>query len=173
LRRRRSGSTLRFAARRGRRRHVRLCDDATPDYAQRGDEWYRKIDSDNSADRSSCHHRKECYDRQTGDGKRRFSDKTIVEYFRVLRRVGASALDEKFNPVHHREWNLAAICLPRVNPRKQCRPTFTPKEMTTLLSNAEGQFMVFYFFCAVTGLRVSEAIAIEIDKHLSPACSIV
>jgi integrase len=110
---------------------------------------------------------------RTSDGKRRFSDKTVVEYFRVLRKVIASVLDEKFNPVHHREWNLAAICLPRVNPRKQCRPTFTSKEMTTLLSNAEGQFMVFYFFCAVTGLRVSEAIALEIDKHLSPDCSIV
>ena len=45
----------------------------------------------------------------TGDGKRRFSDKTVVEYFRVLRKVIASALDQKFNPVHHREWNLAAI----------------------------------------------------------------
>jgi hypothetical protein len=56
---------------------------------------------------------------RTGDGKRRFSDKTVVEYFRVLRKAIASALDEKSIPVHHREWNLAAICLPRVNPRKQ------------------------------------------------------
>jgi hypothetical protein len=65
---------------------------------------------------------------RTDDGKRRFSDRTVVEYFRVLRKVIASVLDEKFNPVHHREWNLAAICLPRVNPKRQCRPTFTPKE---------------------------------------------
>ena len=110
---------------------------------------------------------------RTDDGKRRFSDKTVVEYFRVLRKVIASVLDEKFNPVHHREWNLAAICLPRVNPKKQCRPTFTPKEMAMLLSKAEGQYLVLYFFCAVTGMRVSEAIALEIDKHLEPDCSIV
>jgi integrase len=45
--------------------------------------------------------------------------------------------------------------------------------MTTLLSKANGQYLVFYFFCAVTGLRVSEAIAIEIDKHIEPDCSIV
>ena len=97
------------------------------------------------------------------DGERRFSDKSVVEYFRVLRKVIASELDEKFNPVHLRQWNLAAICLPRVNPKKQRRPTFTAKEMTTLLSKAEGQFLILYFFCAVTGMRVSEAIAIEID----------
>jgi integrase len=93
---------------------------------------------------------------RTKDGKRRFSDKTVVEYFGVLRKVIASALDERFNPVHQRQWNLAAICLPRVNPQKQCRPAF-----------------VFYFFCAVTGLRVSAAIAIEIDKHIESDGSIV
>ena len=27
-----------------------------------------------------------------------------------------------------------------------------------LLSKAEGQYLVLYFFCAVTGMRVSEAI---------------
>jgi hypothetical protein len=43
------------------------------------------------------------------DGQRRFSDKTIVEYFRVHRRVIASVLNESFNSIHHRSWNLAAI----------------------------------------------------------------
>jgi integrase len=64
-------------------------------------------------------------------------------------------LDENFNSVHHRSWNLAAIGLPRVNPKKQRRPTLTAKEMTTLLSKAEGQYQMFYFFCLVTGMRVS------------------
>jgi integrase len=107
------------------------------------------------------------------DGERRFSDKSIVEFFRVLRKVIASALDGNFNPVHHRSWNLAAIALPRVNPRKQRRPTFTAKEMTTLLSKAKGRYQMIYFFCVVTGLRVSEAVAVEIDKHIEPDCSIV
>ena len=91
----------------------------------------------------------------------------------MLRKVIASALDDKLNPVHQRQWNLAAICLPRVNPKKQRRPTSTPKEMTTLLSKAEGQFLVLYFFCAITGMRVSEAVAIEIDKHIEANCSII
>ncbi len=45
--------------------------------------------------------------------------------------------------------------------------------MTTLLSKAEGQYRMIYFFCVVTGLRVSEAVAIEIGKHIEPDCSIV
>ena len=32
---------------------------------------------------------------------------------------------------------------------------------------------MIYFFCLVTGLRVSEAVAIEIDKHIEPDCSII
>jgi integrase len=107
------------------------------------------------------------------DGQRRFSDKSIFEYFRVLRKVIASVLDENFNPIHHRNWNLAAIGLPRVNPKKQRRPAFTAREMTALLSKAEGQYLMIYFFCIVTGLRVSEAVAIEIDKHIQPNCSII
>jgi len=107
------------------------------------------------------------------DRERRFSDKTIVEYFRVLSKVIASALDENFNPIHKRSWNLAAIGLPRVNPKKQRRPTLDAKEMTTLLSKAEGQYQILYLFCMATGMRVSEVIAVEIGKHIKPDCSII
>lgn len=101
------------------------------------------------------------------NGKRRFSDKSIVSHFAVLRKVIASALDGKFRPVHQREWNLAAIGLPSVNPKKQPRPTMTDKEMTTLLEKAEGQFLYYYFLLVTTGIRPSEAVALEIDKHFN------
>jgi len=45
--------------------------------------------------------------------------------------------------------------------------------MTTLLSKAEGQYQILYFFCMVTGMRVSEAVAVEIGKHIETDCSIV
>jgi len=91
----------------------------------------------------------------------------------VLRRVIASEVDEKFNPFHDRKWNLVAIGVPRVNPNNQRRPTLNTKEMTTLVSKAEGQYQMLYFFCAVTGMRVSEAVALEIDMHMQTDCSIV
>jgi len=107
------------------------------------------------------------------DGRRRFSDSTISYYFRIMRQVISSQIDEKFRPVHRREWNLAAIGLPRVNPKNQRRPTMTPKEMTALLDKAEGQYLMIYFFNLVTGMRISEAVAIEIEKHIEPDCSII
>jgi integrase len=107
------------------------------------------------------------------DGRRRFSDSTVSYYFRIMRQVIASQLDERFRPVHRREWNLAAIGLPRVNPKNQRRPTMTPKEMTTLLGKAEGQYLMIYFLSLVTGMRISEALAIEIDKHIESDCSII
>jgi integrase len=45
--------------------------------------------------------------------------------------------------------------------------------MTTLLSKAEGQCQMFYFLSLVTGLRPSEAVALEIDKHIESDCSIL
>lgn len=106
------------------------------------------------------------------DGRQRFSDSTI-SYFHIMRQVISSQIDEKFRPVHRREWNLAAIGLPRVNPKNQRRPTMTPKEMTTLLGKAEGQYLMIYFLNLVTGMRISETVAIEIDKHIEPDCSII
>ncbi len=107
------------------------------------------------------------------DGRRRFSDSTMSYYFRIMRQIIASQIDEKFRPVHRREWNLAAIGLPRVNPKNQRRPTMTPKEMTTLLSKAEGQYLMIYFINLATGMRISEAVASEIEKHIEPDCSII
>jgi len=49
----------------------------------------------------------------------------------------------------------------------------TPKEMTALLGKAEGQYLIIYFLNLVTGMRISETVAIEIDKHIEPDCSII
>jgi acyl-CoA thioester hydrolase len=45
--------------------------------------------------------------------------------------------------------------------------------MTTLLGKAEGQYLMIYFLNLVTGMRISETVAIEIDKHIEPDCSII
>jgi integrase len=49
----------------------------------------------------------------------------------------------------------------------------TPKEMTTLLGKAEGQYLMIYFLSLVTGMRISEAVAIEVGKHIEPDCPII
>lgn len=105
---------------------------------------------------------------------RRFEDKTIVEFFRVFRRVIASARDERLREVYPREWDLAYIGLPRVNKREQHRPTFTPKEVSFLVANARRPvYKVLFALLAGSGLRIGELLALEIGKHVSADCSVL
>jgi integrase len=106
--------------------------------------------------------------------ERRFNDKTIVEFFRVFRRVIASARDEKLREVYPREWDLAYIGLPKVNKREQHRPTFTSKEISFIVANARRPvYRVLFALLASSGLRIGELLALEIGKHISADCSVV
>jgi integrase len=71
------------------------------------------------------------------DNERGFSDKTIVEFFKVFTRVIASAKDEKLRQVYPREWDLAYIGLPKVSKREQHRPTFTAKEIVHIIKSCK------------------------------------
>lgn len=107
------------------------------------------------------------------DGELRFKDKTIVSYFQVVQKVIKSAVDDKLKPIHPREWDLTAICLPKVNPKEQHRPTLTRREVSDVVAKAKGRYQVLFALLAGTGMRISEALALEIDKHLSADYSII
>jgi len=110
---------------------------------------------------------------KVGD-ERRFNDKTIVEFFRVFRRVIASARDERLREVHPREWDLAYMGLPRVNKREQHRPTFTAKEVSFIVANARRSvYRTLFALLAGSGLRIGELLALEIGKHVSADCSVL
>jgi integrase len=110
---------------------------------------------------------------KVGD-ERRFDDKTIVEFFRVFRRVIASARDKKLREVYPREWDLAYIGLPKVNKREQHRPTFTATEISFIVANARRPvYTVLFALLAGSGLRIGEMLALEVGKHVSADCSIL
>ena len=110
---------------------------------------------------------------KVGD-EQRFDDKTIVEFFRVFRRIIASARDEKLREVYPREWDLAYIGLPKVNKREQHRPTFTSKEISFIVVNARRPvYRVLFALLAGSGLRIGEMLALEIGKHISVDCSVL
>ncbi len=105
---------------------------------------------------------------------RRFDDKTIVEFFRVFRRVVASARDERLREVYPREWDLAYIGLPRVNKREQHRPTFTEKEISFIVSKARQPiYRTMFALLAGSGLRIGELLALEVGEHISTDCSVL
>jgi integrase len=106
------------------------------------------------------------------DAKPRFGDKTIVEYFSVLQKVIKSAVDDKLRQLYPRTWDLSAICLPKVNPKNQHRPTLSRKEVSDIISKSKGRYRVLCALLPGTGLRISEALSLEI-KHLSNDCSII
>jgi integrase len=103
------------------------------------------------------------------DGTKRFgkSGKTIVEYFKTFQKVIASAIDDRGNQLHPRNWNLAFIGLPKVNKRKQHCPTFTADEITHIVANAKGKYRVAAALLAGSNIRISELLALRIEKHIS------
>ena len=108
------------------------------------------------------------------DNERRFSDKTIVEFFKVFTRVIASAKDEKLRQVYPREWDLAYIGLPRVSKREQHRPTFTATEIVRIIKSCKRAiYRIAVVLLVATGIRIAELLALEVGKHISPDCTVV
>ena len=106
--------------------------------------------------------------------ERRFSDKTIVEFFKVFTRVIASAKDEKLRQVYPREWDLAYIGLPKVSKREQHRPTFTVVEVVHIIKSCKRViYRVAVVLLVTTGIRIAELLALEIGKHISTDCTVV
>jgi integrase len=110
---------------------------------------------------------------KVGD-ERRFSDKTLVEFFKVFQRVIASARDEKLRQVYPREWDLGYIGLPKVSKREQHRPTFTVNEVVHIINSCKRAiYRVAVVLFVATGIRIAELLALEIGKHISPDCTVV
>jgi integrase len=92
------------------------------------------------------------------NGTKRFTSKTISEYFKTFTKVIKSAVDDKGNLVHPRTWNNAFIGVPKVDKRKQKRPTLTPQQMPYRIGAA---------LLAGSSLRISELLALRIESHIS------
>jgi len=107
-------------------------------------------------------------------GERRFSDKTIGEFFKVFQKVIASAKDKKLRQVYLREWNLVDIGLPKVSGREQHRPTFTAQEIVHIIKSCKRTiYRVAVVLLVATGIRIAELLALEVGKHISPDCTVV
>ena len=65
----------------------------------------------------------------------RFPDKTIMEFFRIFKKVTASAKDEKLRQIYPRTWDLASSGLPKVSKRDRRRLTFTAKEIAQVIKS--------------------------------------
>jgi len=95
------------------------------------------------------------------------ADKTIVNYFHVVKAVVASAVSSEGEQLHPRNWNFYFIGLPVIDEKKQRKPSFTTTEVEQILARAKGRYKVLFALLAGTGLRIGEAFGLKLGEHLS------
>src|SRR5258708_10162005 len=107
------------------------------------------------------------------NGERRLEPKTIVNYYLIAAAVFATAKDRKGKQLFPRQWDLNYIGLPAVEKKTQKTPTLEATEIETILAASKKIYRVLYCLLAGSGLRIAEALGLEVGKHFSADCSIV
>ena len=95
------------------------------------------------------------------------SPKSIENYIQVPKMVVASVVDEDGNQVYPRKWNHEFIDMPVIEQSEQNRPSFSSEIMAGLAKYRRPREQMLFVFAGAGGLRIGEALGIEIDKHLS------
>ncbi len=99
--------------------------------------------------------------------------KTITTYAGIVKMVRASAVDEEGNQLLPIKWNHNFIDMPVVEESEQNRPSFCDEVMSGLAQYHRPREQMLFITAGAAGLRVGEALGIEIGKHLSADCSTV
>jgi integrase len=94
------------------------------------------------------------------------SPRTVNKYTEHIKHVVASLEAKNGEPVHKRLWNARAMDLPEVEQAAQKRPSIKADTITKLIHSSGGQEQAFYVLLAATGMRVSEALALE-TRHFT------
>ena len=95
------------------------------------------------------------------------SPKSINNYAQVVKMVVASAVNDQGEQIYPRKWNHEFIDMPVVDKDKQNTPCFSAEVMTGLASWKKERERVLFILSGAAGLRIGEALGIEIDKHIS------
>ena len=72
------------------------------------------------------------------------ADKTIVNYFQVVRAVVASVVSSEGEQLYPRNWNFNFIGLPVIDEKKQCKPSLNTNEVEQILERAKGRYKVLF-----------------------------
>ena len=92
-----------------------------------------------------------------------FTAQTVKCYVGVVKQVVASAVDENGEEIYPRKWNHDFLDMPLVT--KHHTPTFTPDQVTAIL-DANTPYRILYAILAGTGMRIGEALGLEVG-HIS------
>ena len=95
------------------------------------------------------------------NGKPRFAPKSIANYVQLIQMVVGAALNDKGEAIYPVKWNHNFMDLPVIG--EQRKPTFTEAEVTSIITKANGGFRVLYALLAGSGVRIEEAIALQVE----------
>jgi integrase len=98
--------------------------------------------------------------------------KSIGNYTQIVKAVVASAVNEEGEQLHPRKWNHEFIDMPVIDRKKQKTPSFAGETVTGIVRIATGLYRMLFVLCAAAGLRIGEALGIDI-KDISPDCSTI
>jgi integrase len=99
--------------------------------------------------------------------------KSISNYTQIVKMVVASALNEQGEEIHQRKWNHEFVDLPMVKKHEQKRPTVTGEVVTEIVAATKREkYRMLFVLCAAAGLRIGEALGIDIS-NISTDCAII
>ncbi|MGB2668392.1 MAG: site-specific integrase [Candidatus Acidiferrum sp.] len=89
------------------------------------------------------------------------SPRTVNKYVEYIKQVVKSLKAPNGEPVHKRTWDAETMDLPVVEHSEQKRPSLKAKAISDLIAASTGQEQALYVLLAATGMRISEALALE------------
>lgn len=99
---------------------------------------------------------------------------TVNKYVRYVKQVVKSKLAPNGEPLYPRVWNSSVLDLPLVVYSKQKRPALKVEDVNVLIANAESdEERYLYVLLAATGMRISEALALETRHFINGGRTIV
>lgn len=100
--------------------------------------------------------------------KKSLSARTVNKYVEYIEQVVASLKDGKTGePVHPRKWDAKEMDLPIIKSKEQRRPALKLNAVNKLVSESEGDEQALYVLLAATGMRISEALALESKQFVN------
>jgi integrase len=85
----------------------------------------------------------------------------VNKYIEHVKQVVESLKSPNGEPVHNRKWDAEIMDLPVVEQAEQKRPSLKADAISKLIQASSGQEQALYVLLAATGLRISEALAVE------------
>jgi integrase len=106
--------------------------------------------------------------------KGHLSPKSQHTYVGYAKEVRKSLVDDEGDVIYPITWNNGFIALPKVNRRLQRRGKVSAHDIERLIELASKERVwVLYILAPATGMRIAELLAVEIEKYISPDCTVI